>query len=36
MELQSKKAVAKYIEKRDALIQIRDNMRAEMKEKRKR
>ena len=28
-----KKAVAKYIEKRDALIQIRDNMRAEMKEK---
>ena len=30
-----KKAVAKYIEKRDALIQIRDNMRAEMKEKEK-
>tara|TARA_B100000282_G_scaffold105793_1_gene74969 strand:+ start:1548 stop:3080 length:1533 start_codon:yes stop_codon:yes gene_type:complete len=28
-----KKAVAKYIEKRDALIQIRDNMRAEMKKK---
>ena len=30
-----KKAVAQYIEKRDALIQIRDNMRAEMKEKEK-
>jgi len=30
-----KKAVAKYIEKRDALIQIRDNMRAEMKDKEK-
>ena len=30
-----KKAVAQYIEKREALIQIRDNMRAEMKEKEK-
>ena len=30
-----KKAVAQYIEKRDALIHIRDNMRAEMKEKEK-
>ena len=32
---EQKEAVAKYIEKRDALIQIRDNMRAEMKAKEK-
>jgi len=30
-----KEAVAKYVEKRDALIQIRDNMRAEMEAKQK-
>ena len=32
---EQKEAVAKYVEKRDALIQIRDNMRAEMKAKEK-
>ena len=32
---QQKEAVAKYVEKRDGLIQLRDNMRKEMKEKEK-